>query len=252
MINKLNITSTECMCEDRFWNLVELAKWPCDYDKMKIKYLKLLSKDQCERFRNTLDVAWKTLDTIIESMPLGVGDDSYRDLIHHIIGLGKEQYYKHINNKELVQKRADKREFEENYAYCLPYDSDYTDAGQYSIKSVINIANAGLKEINRMFKLDNNSDYLKPIADELWKLSKILSLFVERRDRDGLEKLVEEKKYVVNACKKIDRFFEDNYMELPRKFTCDREDGSNFNGMSTAVFSNCIVDAENVLEFMKD
>jgi hypothetical protein len=251
MIEKLENLSTDCMCEDRFWNLVALAKWPCDYDKMKIKYMKLLSKDECKSFRNTLGVAYKMLDTIITSMPLGCSDDGYDDLTHHIIGLGEKEYYKHLNNKKLVQKMADDRNYEENYAYCLPYDEDYSEAGQYSIKSVISIAKSGLKEINRMCKLDKNANHLTPIANELLGLSRKLSMFLEYSDRDGLEKLVEQKEYVVKACKKIQKFFDNNYLELPRKFTEDREDGSNFNGMSTAIFENCIDSAENVLEFLK-
>ena len=67
---------------------------------------------------------------------------------------------------------------------------------------------------------------------------------------EGMENMVEGKKWVLKATNKIDKFFDKNYNELPRKFTGVRKDGSNFNGMCTAVIENTVFDAETLLQFL--
>ena len=247
MINKLEL-STECMCEDRFWELVALAKWPCDYKKMNIKYRKMLNREECIAFRATLSKARSILDTAICSLPLGCGDDGYSDLKNHIVGLGKKEYYKHLNDTELVQDMADNRSYVESYSYCLPYDSDYEDSekSKYDIKSIISITQHAKEEIEQIWKLDKKKgvEHLFLIRDELDCLHSIMGVFLECPNELRLENLVKEKAYVTKYCKKIEKFFDNNYMELPRKFT----EGNRF---CTAIFENTINDAEILLEFLK-
>ena len=63
------------MEEARFWDLVELAKWPCDYEKMKIKYLKILTAVECKAFRKTLSAAFSMLDGVYSGVDLCVSDN---------------------------------------------------------------------------------------------------------------------------------------------------------------------------------
>ena len=246
MIKNLE-TSTECMYEDRFWNLVALAKWPCDYKKMNIKYRKILDKDECKAFRKTMNVALNLLDGAICNMNLPVGDDSYSDLKYHIVGLGKKEYYKHLNNTDLVQKLADSYGYRESFSYCVPYQSDYEDdeKSRYTMKSIVWIASEAQKEIERIWKLDkkNGIEHLFPIRDELERLHNIMEVFLENPNKVRLEDLVSKGKYVTAFCKRIRKFFDDNYMELPRNFT-------EGNGFCTAIFENTINDANILLEYL--
>jgi len=49
----------------------------------------------------------------------GVSDDGFWDLTTHIIGLGKEEYYKTLDNPLLAKERADKRDYKENFEYIF-------------------------------------------------------------------------------------------------------------------------------------
>ena len=52
------------------------------------------------------------------SIPIN-GGDSAMDNIAHIVGLGKEYYYRIINNLPLVEERYKKRLYVESFAYCF-------------------------------------------------------------------------------------------------------------------------------------
>ena len=241
------------MEEARFWDLVELAKWPCDYEKMKIKYLKILTAVECKAFRKTLSAAFSMLNGVYSGVDLCVSDDNYSNLLNHIIGKGKEFYYKAINDTKIGIDLALTRNYTESFSYCVPYDDDYGELGRYSMSAVINIAKSARKEIKYMRDLDKGSDYLQPIHKELSMLDQILASFLKKSvltDIARLEDLVSFKKHFEKACAKIDKFFEKNYLELPKKFTNERENGSDFNGMCTAVITNTVYDAETVLEFL--
>lgn len=54
-----------------------------------------------------------------------LGDDSFGDLIAHIIGLGWEEYERVFENPRVMQKRGLDYDFTESFAYCLPDKSNY-------------------------------------------------------------------------------------------------------------------------------
>lgn len=239
------------MTEDKFWELIDLSKWPTiDYGKVKIFYLKMLSKEECHSFRTTLDIAYCILDEVANGKINGVSDDSYSDLLNHIIGLGKESFYEHANDFQLIQNRADKNQYEESFSYCIPYDDDYENDSIYSIINLKRTAKDAIKEIELFFKLDNKEvKWLSPINKELIDIRIVISKFLNNPSQ--IKKFIKRKKMILEACKKIDNFFQKNRKELPRKFTDYRDDGSNFNGMCTAVITNTVYYAENVLEFIE-
>jgi hypothetical protein len=90
-------------------------------------------------------------------------------------------------------------------------------------------------------------NYLKKIYEELRTMRAVLRMFVDAPTAGNLKVLVDHEKYFTKSTKKIEKFFSDNYAELPRKFTDDREDGSNFRGMCVHVINNTISDAKDVL-----
>jgi hypothetical protein len=258
-------TSLNLICpseENAFWDLVKLADWPNkDSARVKIMYRKMLSKEQCKNFSGIVDIAYGILDNELCNHPeisdnLGVGDDGYGDLLHHIIGLGKKDFYKYANNLKLVEKLAHSRKYEESFAYCIPYDDDYEKNNMYTIENVIKTAKEAVKEINMFDEMDTWDEeghrvWLKEIHNDLSNICLIIKAFLRSPTQDALKILVGKKNVVKKASKKIEKFFEKNYLELPRKFTERRKDGSDFRGMCTALFTNTVSDAEEVLEYLK-
>jgi len=245
--NKINMTET------RFWELVELAKWPCDYEKMRIKYRVMLSKKECIEFRKYLNRAEGILDNLVSESIEDIGDDGYGDLLYHIIGLGEKEFYRHAHKPSLIQKRINSGDYKECFAYCVPYDDDYNDNSQYTIKSVKIMATHSMKEIEMFDKMDDkDTKWLIHIRQEMNSIEMLMQNFLDNPTQEGLEEMVESKVWLEKATKRIDKFFEKNYRELPRKFTDDRKNGSNYNGMCTAIFNNTVGDAEMVLEYLKE
>lgn len=244
------------MTDAKFWEYVALAKWPCDYNKAKIMYRKLFSREECDEFSKIKSKYYRELYTYITAKDpdndLGVGDDgfSFNDLLNHIIGLGKKNYDKCLKDFELVKKLA--KEYEESYAYCIPYDSDYDEkTNPYTIDNIVKSAKSCIQEIEYFDKMDKDGKYLMPIVTELRYLEAwVLGVLVEKNE-NGLKGLIGNKAKVEKATKAIVKFFKDEYLELPRKFTERRKDGSDFHGFCTAMFNNLCDDAELVLEYLK-
>jgi len=242
------------MTNERFWELVEMANWPCDYEKMRIRYLKLMSKEEGKQFRYILDKHYGELDVFCcEKDPdndLGVGDDGYGDLLYHIIGLGKAEYDKCLKSFALIKELAHSGKYKESFKYCIPYDDDYGEKSAYTIKHIEKIAGNSLKEIEFMLKMDNgDTKWLLPIRQDILNIEKLMQTFLKD---NNLNILIGAKKWVNDSCNKIDKFFSTNYRELPRKFTEERRDGSCFNGMCTAIFDNTIHDAKLLKEYLSN
>ena len=245
----------DTMTDAKFWEFVELAKWPCDYNKAKIMYRKLLSKEECAEFRKIKSRFYKAMDAYIsEKDPdndLGLGDDGYNDLLSHIIGLGEDNYKKCLKDFELVKKLSET--YKESFDYCIPYDFDYDEkTNPYTLKSILEGSKACIEELKYFDKMNKTGNHLAPIASELRYLEAwVLGVLVEKNE-NGLKGLIGNKAKVEKATKAIDKFFEDEYLELPRKFTERRKDGSDFHGFCTAMFNNLVDDAELVLEYLKE
>lgn len=248
-MNKVTkINTPKDITEARFWELVELAKWPCDCEKMSMRYRAMLSKEECKAFRKCTVVAYGMLDKVANYKIYGVGYDS--DLLYHIIGMGKKAFYQHINNLHLIQKRASSDSYEESFCYCIPDEDDYKKNGKYTLESIKQIAKYAMKEVDLYHKLDNKElKWLTPIQKEIDDIEMLIQNFLDNPTNEGLEE-VAGAKWVEKATKKISKFFEKNYLELPRKFTNQRTDGSCFHGMCTAIFDNMVSDANDVLEFL--
>jgi hypothetical protein len=119
------------MTEDRFWELVAEVEWPnMGYYEAKIHYLKTLTEQECKDLRDMAGELWNVVDHFIgDRNPAGGGDDSHSDLCYHIIGLGKEQFYAHMSDYNLLDARGDAPYdspdgYKESFGYCLPYEED--------------------------------------------------------------------------------------------------------------------------------
>ena len=131
------------MTEKRFWQLVGEANWPENgYDRPKLAYLMSLKAKEGKELTAIVSELWNTLDTFIAGRYDGlcVGDDSYSDLLFHIIGLGKEQFYAHLLSYTLIKNRANKGHmsndgYKESFGYAIPYCGEWDDIPA-SIKEV--------------------------------------------------------------------------------------------------------------------
>ena len=129
------------MTEQRFWELVDAINWGSiselyiDSNCIKRDLIKQYG-DEAYQMRGRFNQLYNTLDSVV-SPELAqyqlvfdqylVGDDSYSDLIAHIIGLGRDEYYSTLNNPQLAIIRAKDGRFSESFSYVLPYVDNQSD-----------------------------------------------------------------------------------------------------------------------------
>ena len=124
IVDEFNLT------EDRFWELVAIADWPnLGYDEPKVTYLETVRSVEGIEFRRMIGRVWSWVDHIIgpDRNPACGGDDSHSDFIYHLIGIGKEQFYAHVNDYELMEKRGDAHDYKESFGYAIPYIEEWQD-----------------------------------------------------------------------------------------------------------------------------
>lgn len=124
------------MTRDEFWGVVAELGWDMkgDYEAGK-KFLleKFPTYEGAEEYSEHLgDVFDKLYKNQVdwcqenwEKRTTDCGDDGFSDLLHHVVGLGKEEYDRAMEDPWLVVKRARSYDFMESFAYCTPYDRDY-------------------------------------------------------------------------------------------------------------------------------
>ncbi len=253
MIDKIPTHSSDSLAEDVFWDIIKQANWPHeDSNIVKIRYLKSMNVEFLKKFRAKLNDAYDLLEDKICNKTWRDYDEDI-DLVHHIIGLGKKTFYACLNNVNLIQKIANKGILTDSlcdtsFSYCIPYESDYA---QYNIKHIEKIAKESVKEIKRFLKMDNRKEikFLKPIEKELSSILSVMNDFLKSNENEEvrLQNLISNKDMTRNMGNKIDKFFDENEMELPRKF----EDDNGNNGICIHIFNNTINDAEDLLLYKK-
>jgi hypothetical protein len=194
------------MTEDRFWQLVGQANWPENgYDRPKLAYLMNIKAKEGKDLRNILSELWNALDTFVDGRYEGMnlGDDSYSDLMFHIIGLGKAQFYAHLSSYKKIKARANgnyesDEGFEESFGYAIPYCGEWdnipdaikevedsikrreektattTDEKLLDIDDVIEHIHEGLMNANTEYitEIYNNIcfDKIEYVGDSVWKV----------------------------------------------------------------------------------
>jgi hypothetical protein len=122
------------MTEAQFWGLVDSIEWAevsllekYDRDGIRKSLERILTEKGIRNLRMIANIAWDQLDAFVgnERNPAGGGDDSHGDLLNHIIGLGKEAYYNHLNDYRLIEARGQAKYqtaegYRESFSYCLP------------------------------------------------------------------------------------------------------------------------------------
>lgn len=210
------------MIDTKFWELVTFVGWPCDTDKAKHKLMQKYTKEELEEASNLArkfaGKLYKLVEEKIEAKggSLGLGDDSFSDLMRHIVGLGKEEYEKHLKNVKLIQKRADKGDYEECFTYCFPHDSDWEMANPTTAKAKFNKWAEKLKtQIKNILEMDNAS-LLKDFHPFLEKLYATINLIKQ----DNFEEFVSqwEAQNFTKQIKDFLKWLRENEEELPHKY----------------------------------
>lgn len=64
-----------------------------------------------------------------------LGDDGFGDLLNHIVGLGRREFTRVMNNPQLAAKRAHKYDFTESFSYCfLSFSGDNPSVGARTLE----------------------------------------------------------------------------------------------------------------------
>lgn len=124
--------------ETEFFDIIEQYGWgtkTVDYDAIKRDIMSKFTKSQSNQLQATFTILYRRLYNFVtlyekqNDVSCDCGDDSFDDLLSHIIGMGRNEYNNSLDNPGLVIDRAHKYNFTESFAYALPtnYSYDYED-----------------------------------------------------------------------------------------------------------------------------
>lgn len=129
------------MSESQFWKIVDGLGWgtrTTDYDAIKQLLMQRLSAQQSEEMRTTFARLREQLRGAMTDRAAGMsidmwnlGDDSFDDLISHIIGLGQREYERVLRDPQRAMPRArlgahgPRSGFTESFSYVIPWEEDY-------------------------------------------------------------------------------------------------------------------------------
>ena len=136
LMKKWGVTHHEArMSTSNFWTAVDQAGWGRhkDYNKVKEFMLERFTQREAEEFRATFNDLQSKLSRTLDrwadenDIDWGLGDDSWGDLLAHIIGLGKREYEATMRDPQKALDRANRNDYRESFAYGIPWDDDYAD-----------------------------------------------------------------------------------------------------------------------------
>ena len=77
--------------------------------------------------------------------------DSWGDSRAHIIGLGRVQFERHLNNPALIPEREASSDYRESFAYCIPFPEDYELMSDHGYAE-------GLRDVRKFVDMLNEAD----------------------------------------------------------------------------------------------
>lgn len=148
----------EAVSDEKFWDFVRRCDWLKDYDfeRIKMKMLRTLTKQEVESYRDVFGEFRNKLSVKLDNVVSGVSDDSYSDLLAHVVGSGKELYDAVMDDPSIAQKIIDNYDYRENFSYSFPYDDDWNMLDK---KPHIERAQEAVEELS-------NPDLVKAIKSE--------------------------------------------------------------------------------------
>jgi hypothetical protein len=131
------------MDETLFWEFIDFLNWekisknPENFDKnlVFIKLIRKYGKMGCDeafhyhrkKYRSLIEIVntYKYLNNITDSFS---GDDGLWDVTAHVVGLGKEEYWKSVKNPEYLLSRWQNGDYVECFSYWIPKKHTKIDA----------------------------------------------------------------------------------------------------------------------------
>jgi hypothetical protein len=114
------------LTESQCWQHIANLGWgiqDCDYERIQKILYSTLPKDEIEQFSEFVHAKIGDLYDIFLPRAINgdynMGDDSFSDLLAHIVGMGKAYYEVVLEVPDLVQIRALKLDFEESFVYIF-------------------------------------------------------------------------------------------------------------------------------------
>ena len=204
---------THGMDEDHFWELVAIANWPArKADDVKIEYMKMLKAEEAEQFHNVADSLGSLIDQFIgdDRNPAGGGDDSHWDMCRHIVGLGREEYYRYLGDYPAIEELGRTDGYVECFTYCIPYKDDYEDL---TPKKMQEWSGRNEEWIRDFLKIDTRN-ILQPSVTK--KLKDLADIF--KAGTKDVSVILPQKKKIATDLEYVVGYFKSERDELPRKF----------------------------------
>jgi hypothetical protein len=182
-----------------FWELVKSAAWASDFNyvRIKIQLMKSLTataQNEYETIFNKMTgVLAKTIDQYCEEndTTIGCGDDSFSDLVAHIVGLGQAEYDAAIKDPGIAVKRASKGQYKESFAYSVPsaLDQESISKDNYMSRAKEYLESEGLAYFIKLpdnkkeaLSVLNDVDVEKNVKFIIYKLQEVASGNMEPLD----------------------------------------------------------------------
>jgi hypothetical protein len=185
------------MSDNSFYNIINFIDWSKasqninDFDKIKSAMIRVFSPYIFEKFKFRMDKEYDKLDRTLskDNSFKTLSDESYTDLIYHIIGLGKKVVEMVLKYPLTANKIIDRNEVKESFELCIPEKEDYQNISEFYYhewaEGLLNEIKINEKKIarNDLMKLRRVSRILNLIsADNKIELKTALKLNYEEID----------------------------------------------------------------------
>lgn len=112
------------MTEEEFWEIVESIGWPeTHYDVAKRRFMETHPKETAAAFAGLFR---RFKQELYKRAGRTAVSDSCDDTLAHIVGLGRAEYRRNMDAPHLVREREDRLDYRESFAYCIPFEDEYT------------------------------------------------------------------------------------------------------------------------------
>lgn len=114
------------MTENRYWEIVEMVGWPVDnWDRAKRRFMENVDKKETREFEALHSNKMRTLAKLKPENSDIISPEGFDDLRNHIIGLGRKEYERVLENPQLMIERYRNFDYKESFAYVIPHETDY-------------------------------------------------------------------------------------------------------------------------------
>jgi hypothetical protein len=127
------------MSDNSFYNVIEFMEWSKnsekinDFDKIKSAMIRIFSPYILEKFKDKIDNTYEKIDKVLSehNASKSLSDESYTDLVYHIIGLGENMVKMVLKYPLTAKKIIDRNEVKESFELCIPEKEDYQNISEF-------------------------------------------------------------------------------------------------------------------------